>query len=79
MAGLPTSVVVAIAATALIAAGASGAWLVYRKGETAGAAAIGTAVQTRTVKALDAARSSKEKADDQVRRTPYGDRVDGLR
>lgn len=52
---------------------------IYNKGETAGTSAVKTEVQSKTIETLDAARNAKEKADEEVRRTPYGDRVDGLR
>lgn len=51
----------------------------YDEGRDAGASAITGAVQTKTIETLDAARTSKEKADEEVRRTPYDGRVDGLR
>jgi len=79
MLGLPRPVLIAAAAAALVAATASGFWLVYREGETAGAATITTQVQSETIRTLDAARISKEKTDEDVQRTPYDDRVDGLR
>lgn len=69
----------------LVAAGALslllivGAAVIYGKGEKAGTAAVKSAVQTETIKTLDAARISKEKTDAEVVRTPYDDRVDGLR
>jgi len=52
---------------------------VYNKGEKAGAAGVTNAVQSDTIKKQDAARISKEKTDEEVRNTPYLDRVDGLR
>lgn len=52
---------------------------VYDRGERAGSGAVTTAVQTQTIQALDKARTTKEKADEDVQRTPYGDRADGLR
>ncbi len=56
-----------------------GAWLIYAKGEKAGASGVTNAVQTETIRKMDAARKSKEQTDEEVRRTPYDDRVDGLR
>ncbi len=79
MFGLSKPALVAVAAAALVAATAAGLWLVYRKGETAGAAAITTQVQSETLRTLDAARISREKTDEEVHRTPYDDRADGLR
>lgn len=52
---------------------------IYSKGEKAGEAGVTSAVQTETIRKVDDARKAKEKADDEVRRTPYDDRVDGLR
>jgi hypothetical protein len=54
------------------------AW-VFHKGESAGAGKVTTAVQEKTIQALDAARISKEKTDAEVHGTPYGERADGLR
>ena len=65
----------AIAALALIA----GAARLYGAAEKAGAAAVGSAVQTETIRTLERARIEKERTDEEVRRTPYDDRVDGLR
>lgn len=56
-----------------------GAIYLVNKGEEMGTAAVTGAVQSKTIETLDAARNSKEKADEEVRRTPYGNRVDGLR
>lgn len=52
---------------------------IYSKGEKAGGAGVSSAVQTETIRKVDDARKAKEKADEEVRRTPYDDRVDGLR
>lgn len=52
---------------------------VFHEGKDAGSSAVTSAVQTQTIKTLDAARITKEKADEAVRSTPYGDRADGLR
>jgi hypothetical protein len=52
---------------------------IYGKGERAGASSVTTKVQTETIRKVDDARKAKEKADEEVRRTPYDDRVDGLR
>jgi hypothetical protein len=77
--GLSRPVVMAIAGALLVAATVGGLWLVYRKGETAGAADVTTRVQSETIRTLDAARISKERTDEEVLRTPYDDRADGLR
>lgn len=52
---------------------------IYSKGEQAGQTKVITDVQADTIKEVDKARQQKEKADEEVRRTPYDDRVDGLR
>ncbi|WP_428668013.1 hypothetical protein [Reyranella sp.] len=52
---------------------------IYGKGERAGSSEIKARVATETVKTLDAARISKERTDEEVHRTPYDDRADGLR
>lgn len=51
---------------------------IYDKGETAGSSAVKTEVQSKTIETLDAAREAKEKADADVRATPYKEKVDGL-
>jgi hypothetical protein len=51
----------------------------YDKGEQAGEAKVTGAVQSKTIETLDAARGAKEKADADVRATPYEGRVDGLK
>jgi hypothetical protein len=79
MFGLSKPALIAIAAIALIAATGTAVGLVYRKGETAGAANVTTRVQSETIRTLDAARISKERTDEEVHRTPYDDRADGLR
>lgn len=67
-------------ATGAVALGLiAGAAFFYVKGERAGSAAVNNAVQTETIRRLDDARISKERTDEEVRRTPYDDRVDGLR
>lgn len=52
---------------------------IYGKGRKAGEAGVTSAVQTETIRQIEGARKEKEKADEEVRRTPYDDRVDGLR
>lgn len=58
---------------------AGGIAYVFHKGESAGSITVTNAVQQKTRETLDRARITKEKADEDVRRTPYSDRVDGLR
>lgn len=79
MAGLSRPALIALSVGLLIAAIATGLWLVYRKGETAGVADITSRVQSGAIRALDAARISRERTDEEVQRTPYDDRADGLR
>jgi hypothetical protein len=57
---------------------AGGIAYVFDKGETAGAGAVIGAVQSKTIETLDSARVAKERADADVRATPYNDRVGGL-
>lgn len=52
---------------------------IYFKGDEAGSATVRADVNAQTVQTLDEARKSKEQTDEDVARTPYGDRVDGLR
>ena len=47
--------------------------------ERAGASEVKAKVSAETVRTLDDARISKERTDEEVRRTPYDDRADGLR
>jgi hypothetical protein len=79
MFGLSKPVLIAMAAALLVAATVAGLGLVYRKGETSGAADVTTRVQSETIRTLDAARISRERTDEEVHRTPYDDRADGLR
>ena len=58
---------------------AGGIAYIYDKGGDAASAEIKATVATETIKTLDAARKTKEQADEEVRRTPFNDRVDGLR
>lgn len=70
---------IGLAVLALIGATA---WVLrseFNKGRKAGEAGVTSAVQTETIRRVDGARQQKEKADEEVRRTPYDDRVDGLR
>lgn len=53
--------------------------IVYHKGEKAGSSEVKVDVQREVIKTQDAARISKEKTDEEVHRTPYNDRVNGLR
>lgn len=52
---------------------------VYNKGETAGTSAVKTEVQSKTIETITKAQEAKEKADRDVRATPYSERVDGLK
>jgi len=52
---------------------------IYDKGESAGSADVKAKVATETVKTIDAARITKEKADAETHSVPYGERADGLR
>jgi len=61
----------------ILAAGAG--WWIYERGAAAGSAAITSAMQSKSIETMDAARIQKERADEEIRRTPYGDRADGLR
>jgi hypothetical protein len=79
MSGLSRPALIAIAAALLMAATAGGIWFIYRKGESAGSATVTTQVQSETIRTLDAARISRERTDEEVHRTPYDDRADGLR
>lgn len=79
MAAFSRPALLALAAGLLVAATACGLWLVYRTGETAGAADAATRVQSETIRTLDAARISRERTDEEVQRTPYDDRADRLR
>lgn len=69
------AVLATLAALALVA----GAARLYDAGEKAGAATVSGAVQAGTLRTLERARIEKEKTDEEVRRTPYDGRVDGLR
>ncbi len=44
---------------------------VFKRGEAAGSSAITSAVQQKTIQALDPARISKERTDEEGRRTPF--------
>ena len=52
---------------------------IYDAGKQEGRAEIVNDVQRKTIETLDAARISKERTDEEVHRTPYDDRADGLR
>jgi hypothetical protein len=52
---------------------------IYDAGKHDGKAEIVNDVQRKTIETLDAARISKERTDEEVYRTPFDDRVDGLR
>lgn len=74
--GIKLYIIVAGLAVVLV----GGAFLyAFKKGETTGSSSVTGAVQSKTIETLDAARKAKEKADADVRETPYSGRVDGLR
>lgn len=52
---------------------------IFSEGKDAGSSAIKTEVQSKTIETINSAREAKEKADAEVRATPYQERVDGLR
>jgi hypothetical protein len=52
---------------------------VRNEGRKAGAADVTTKVQEKALQELDAARKSKEKTDEEVRKTPYDDKLEGLK
>lgn len=54
------------------------AGFLYFKGHEAGTGDIKTQVQTETIQRVERARIQKEQADEEVRHTPYSDRVDQL-
>lgn len=70
---------IALAAALLFGAGV----LVYNqildRGKREGEGLVIGKVQTETIKATEKARETREKAEDEVRRTPYDSNVDGLR
>lgn len=70
---------IAVAVLLIFGAGFAAYNSIYNKGSKAGASEVKGAVQTETIKRVEKARETKEKADEEVRRTPYDDRVDGLR
>lgn len=61
---------------------ALGVWLILRgefsKGSVAGAAKVTTATQGETIRRTQDAVQKKDKADDEVSKTPYKDLVNGL-
>lgn len=64
----------------LIAALVSGAiYWTYDEGRDAGSSAVKTEVQSKTIETINSAREAKERADAEVRATPYKEKVDGLR
>jgi len=74
-----TLLAVALMAVALMA---GTAWLLrdqFSEGNKAAAAAVTTTVQQETIKAQENARREKEQIEEEVRSTPYDDRVDGPR
>lgn len=51
---------------------------IFNKIEDAGAQRAVNAVQTDTIKQMDNARKQKQRIDEEIRTTPYTDRVDRL-
>jgi hypothetical protein len=76
---MPPWMIAAFGIVAAIAVTAGTFLHFYSKGEQAGAAKTTSAVQSKTIEKMDAARGAKEKADADVRATPYEGRVDGLK
>jgi len=76
MARIEVYIIAGLLGAALIG---GGILYIYGEGKDAGAGAVKTEVQSKTIEMLDAARNSKEKADAEVRATPYSERVDGLK
>jgi hypothetical protein len=76
MARIEVYIIVGLATAALV-----GGLILYifNKGEDAGSSAVKTEVQSKTIETMEGARAAKEKADADVRATPYEGRVDGLR
>jgi hypothetical protein len=58
---------------------AGGIAYIYDAGGDSREGAVTGAVQSKTIETLDAARGAKERADADVRATPYEGRVDGLK
>lgn len=69
---------IVVAGLAVVLVGGAFYWT-YNKGEKAGSSEVTIKVQQKTQETLDNARTTKEKADADVRSKPYGERVDGLR
>ena len=76
MARIEVYIIAGLLGAALIG---GGILYIYGEGKDAGAGAVKNEVQSKTIETLDAARSAKEKADADVRATPYSERVDGLK
>ena len=76
MARIEVYIIGGLLAAALVG---GGILYIYGEGKDAGAGAVKNEVQSKTIETLDAARSAKEKADADVRATPYSERVDGLK
>ena len=76
MARIEVYIIAGLLAAALVGGGAI---YLINKGEALGTAAVTGAVQSKTIETITKAGAAKEKADAEVRATPYGERVDGLR
>ena len=75
---MPIQVWIIAALFAVVAVGGGIAYI-HRHGEEAGAAVVRDAVQSKAIETITKAGAAKEKADAEVRATPYTERVDGLK
>lgn len=79
MLGLSTIQTIIVAAGLAVVLAGGAILYVYHRGEAAGSSSVTSAVERKAVETIDKARKTKEQADEDVRRTPYDDRADGLR
>lgn len=79
MFGLSKIQTIIIAAGLAVTLAGGAALYLFKKGEAAGSTAVTSAVQTKTIETMGKAREAKERADAEVRATPYEGRVDGLK
>lgn len=70
---------IALAVAGLLLAGALFYSSILNRGKREGENLVIDKVQSETIKATEKARTTREKAEDEVRRTPYDGNVDGLR
>lgn len=59
--------------------GGTAVWQIWESGRRAEADKVDAKVSKETTRTIDAGVTAKEKADEEVRRTPYDDRVDRMR